>query len=108
MAISTPAQKPRGSARSTFWTFTPPGYRGIRRILVPMSLPRVAAVDRGSPAELAGLVAGDEILSINGQVPRDVIQYRLLVDEEIVDLEVRRGGLEATVTVEKQAGAPLG
>ena len=73
-----------------------------------MSLPSVAAVDPGSPAHAAGVQPGDQILAINGQVPRDVIQYRLLVDEPEVELEVRRGGLELTVTVEKRAGAPLG
>jgi putative radical SAM enzyme (TIGR03279 family) len=73
-----------------------------------MSLPRVAAVDAGSPADRAGLLPGDEILSINGQVPRDVIQYRLLVDEPDVDLEVRRGGLESYLRAEKAAGEPLG
>jgi putative radical SAM enzyme (TIGR03279 family) len=73
-----------------------------------MSLPRVAAVAPGSPADLAGLLPGDEILSINGRIPRDVIQYRLLVDEDQVDLELRRGGLEVALSVIKEAGAPLG
>ena len=73
-----------------------------------MSLPSVAAVDPGSPADVAGVQPGDQILAINGQVPRDVIEYRLLVDEPEVELEVRRGGLELTVTVEKAGGAPLG
>jgi putative radical SAM enzyme (TIGR03279 family) len=73
-----------------------------------MSLPRVAAVDPGSPAALAGLQPGDEIVSINGQVPRDVIQYRLLVDEGEVDLELRRGGLEVALAVSKSVGQPLG
>ena len=73
-----------------------------------MSLPSVAAVDRGSPADVAGVAPGDQILAINGQVPRDVIEYRLLVDEPEVELELRRGGLELTVTVEKDGGAPLG
>ncbi len=45
---------------------------------------------------------------MNGQVPRDVIQYELLADEPEVDLEVQRGGLELTVTVAKEAGEPMG
>ena len=73
-----------------------------------MSLPTVAAVDPGSPAEAAGVVPGDLILAVNGQVPRDVIQYRLLVDEPDVELELQRGGLEVTIAVRKPAGAPLG
>jgi len=73
-----------------------------------MSLPTVVAVAAGSPGDRAGLRPGDEIVSIGGQVPRDVIQYRLLADEPDPELEVRRGGLQLTLEVEKEAGVPLG
>jgi putative radical SAM enzyme (TIGR03279 family) len=73
-----------------------------------MSLPRIVAVAPGSPAAGAGLAPGDEIVAMNGQVPRDVIEYQLLADEAALELDVRRGGLESTVAIEKPAGAPLG
>src|SRR3954453_7836181 len=73
-----------------------------------MSHPQVVAVAPGSPAAIAGLRPGDEILSIDGQVPRDVIQWRLLVDDADPELEVRRGGLELAVTVPKAEGSALG
>jgi putative radical SAM enzyme (TIGR03279 family) len=73
-----------------------------------MSSPRVVAVAPGSPAERAGLRPGDELLTLNGEAPRDVIRYRVLADEALVDVEVRRGGLERVVRVEKRAGEPLG
>ena len=73
-----------------------------------MSSPRVVAVSPGSPAERAGLQPGDELVALNGEAPRDVIRYRVLADEAVVDLEVRRGGLERVVRVEKRAGEPLG
>ncbi|MDQ1403077.1 MAG: hypothetical protein QOG03_1393 [Actinomycetota bacterium] len=73
-----------------------------------MALPLVVAVDPDSPAARAGLLPGDEIVSLNGQAPRDVIEYRLLADEPDVDVALRRGGLELSVAVEKDAGAGLG
>ena len=73
-----------------------------------MSVPTVVAVNPGSPGARAGLVPGDELLLVNGQAVRDVIQYRQLVDEAEVELLVRRGGLEHGLTIEKLAGSPLG
>ena len=73
-----------------------------------MSLPTVVAVAAGSPAEHAGLLPGDEIAAINGQVPRDVIQYRLMADEPDIEVEVLRGGLQLTLEVAKDAGTALG
>ena len=73
-----------------------------------MSLPSVAVVTPGSPAARAGVMPGDEIRSMGGQVPRDVIQYQILADDAVVDLELARGGLELGVTVYKEAGEPLG
>ncbi len=73
-----------------------------------MSAPRVVAVASGSAAARAGVTVGDEVLSLNGQVPRDVIQWRLLADDADVELEVRRQGRTIPVTVTKRDGEPLG
>ena len=73
-----------------------------------MPLPRVVTVAPGSPAAEAGLQPGDEIVSIDGRSPRDVIEWRLLVDEPDLDVEVRRGGLDVNVAVPKRAGEPFG
>ncbi|MFM2077861.1 MAG: hypothetical protein RJA49_1751, partial [Actinomycetota bacterium] len=48
------------------------------------------------------------MLSVNGTVPRDIIEWRYAADDAEVSLEVLRGGLEITIEVEKRAGEPLG
>ncbi len=73
-----------------------------------MPAPRVVAVAPGSAAARAGMEVGDEVLSLNGQVPRDVIQWRLLSDDADVDVEVRRAGRSIPVSVAKREGEALG
>ena len=68
----------------------------------------VVNISAGSAAEAAGLCAGDEIVALNGQVPRDIIEWRLLVDEADLDVDYRRGGLDLSTTVSKRAGEPFG
>ena len=79
-----------------------------------MSAPKVTAVAEASPAARAGLRPGDELLSLNGRRPRDVIEYHALVDDEALEVRVRRpvgsggGPEELEVRVGKDAGEPLG
>jgi putative radical SAM enzyme (TIGR03279 family) len=73
-----------------------------------MSLPRVVAVAAGSPAARAGLQPGDEIVAMDGQLPRDIIEYQLLADQAELEFDVRQGGLERSVTVTRAGGEPLG
>jgi len=73
-----------------------------------MSAPVVVAVTADSPAARAGVQPGDRLLTINDRVPRDVIEYQLLVDEPSVSLTLDSGGLERDVVVDKPDGSPLG
>lgn len=70
--------------------------------------PIVVAVSPGSPAALAGVEPGDEIVRINGDVPRDIIEWQLATDEAEVELDVSRGGLDLSFSVDKREGEPLG
>jgi len=72
--------------------------------------PVVVSVADHSPATRAGIRPGDELLLLNGRVPRDVIEYSLLVDEPSLELVVRRegDGDPRVVAVEKEPGEPLG
>ncbi len=73
-----------------------------------MSAPVVTLVAPGSPAAHAGLLAGDEVIRLNGQVPRDIIEWRFLVDEADLDVDVRRGNVELSLEIAKREGEPLG
>lgn len=70
--------------------------------------PVVIGVAAGSPAARAGIVVGDEVLRLDGQVPRDIIEWRLASDAADVVVDVRRGALEFEVEVDKRDGEPLG
>jgi putative radical SAM enzyme (TIGR03279 family) len=73
-----------------------------------VSSPVVVSVAPGSPAERAGIQIGDEIIALNGEVPRDVLQWRWLADEADLELDLRRGGADITLDVPKRAGEALG
>jgi putative radical SAM enzyme (TIGR03279 family) len=81
---------------------------GMNPYTLVMPTARVLAVAPGSPAHDAGLLPGDELLALNGEAVRDVIRYQIQSDEPHVELELRRGGLEQLVVVDKRAGVPLG
>jgi serine protease Do len=64
---------------------------------------KVTKVEPESPAELAGLQVGDEILKVKGRTPRNFIHYSALLmrGKEIQDapLKIRRDGKEMDLTV---------
>jgi putative radical SAM enzyme (TIGR03279 family) len=70
--------------------------------------PSIVGVLAGSAAERSGLVPGDEIIAVNGQAVRDIIQWRLAVDEADPEVTIRRGGLESDLVVAKGAGEAFG
>ncbi|MBI5089966.1 MAG: DUF512 domain-containing protein [Actinobacteria bacterium] len=73
-----------------------------------MSAPVVVSIAAGSAAERAGLCAGDEIVALNGQVPRDIIEWQMLVDEPELEVEFRRGGLDQQTSLSRRADEPFG
>ena len=73
-----------------------------------MSVPTVLEVLPGTPADIAGLEPGDELVSVNGVIPNDVIEYQQLVDDIDPVFMLDRDGTRFTTVVEKAEGAPIG
>ena len=48
----------------------------------------IESVEKNSIAEEIGFESGDSIISINGKKPRDLIDYKILISEEILDITV--------------------
>jgi len=68
----------------------------------------IVSIAAGSAAQRAGLCAGDEIVAINGRMPRDIIEWQYAVDEDSFELEIRRGGLDQTIEIERRADEAFG
>lgn len=61
----------------------------------------ISYVEPGSLAEEAGLIAGDTLVKINGHEFHDILEYRYLMSEQEVELEVvKADGTKEIITVE--------
>ena len=75
--------------------------------VLPDVYPSIAAVVSGEPAEAAGLKAGDQIRSINGQRVVFSRQVQELISQnasKALDLRINRGGQEQSVSVVPKNG----
>lgn len=70
--------------------------------------PVVTLIDAGSPADRAGVIVGDLIVAVNGEVPRDIIEWHLQTSESEVTLSVSRAGLEIDIEVLRSPGEEFG
>lgn len=75
---------------------------------VDTASPRVVVVEPGSPADRAGFLVGDELRSIDGEQPRDILEYRTLVDSDEISFDIDRNGLTFELEVTKSPNEPLG
>lgn len=70
---------------------------------------QITGVLAGSIAAEIGFEPGDRLVSINGQAPRDLIDYRFLCADELLDLEVLDAqGRTHRVEIEKDYDDDLG
>ncbi|MGB3299912.1 MAG: TIGR03279 family radical SAM protein [Phormidesmis sp.] len=69
----------------------------------------ITRVEPGSIAEEIGFEAGDRLVSINGECPRDLIDYRFLcADEELLLEVIDARGVSHQVELEKDEDEELG
>ena len=61
----------------------------------------ITAVERGSLAERHGILAGDRLVSINGNEIADVLDYRFYLCEKKLRLVLLRGESELSVELRK-------
>ena len=69
---------------------------------------RVARVRRGSAAADGGLAAGDRLLTINGTVLRDAIDFQFNAADDVLDVELERGGGVTRLSLARRPGHDLG
>ena len=69
----------------------------------------VASIETGSIGEELGFEIGDQLISINGVKPRDLIDYKFLIAEEILELTVLdEKGNTHIIEIEKDQDDELG
>jgi len=66
-------------------------------------------IEKGSIAEEIGLEVGDKILSVNNEKFSDALEYRFLISEEYIDLEIEEKNGEIVIyEIEKEEYEDLG
>ena len=66
-------------------------------------------IQEGSIAEEMGIEAGDALLSINGQEIADIFDYQYLIQDEYIEVLVRKsGGEEWLLEIDKEYEEDLG
>ena len=61
----------------------------------------IESVERGSPAERAGIRPGDTLLEIDGNTIQDVLDYRFYVTSRRITLRLLRSGAAYSATIKK-------
>ena len=68
----------------------------------------ISSVEKNSPAEKAGIVQGESLVSINGNAIKDVLDYRFYMTDRKLDIEIEKDGEKRTVSVSKEEYQDLG
>ncbi len=71
-------------------------------------LVRISAIDPGGPAEKAGIRVDDGLVAINGSRPRDIIDYQLARETDIIHFRLMRGDRILDINIDNTRRVPLG
>ena len=105
-AQTSPSQIPPSQTSLELLPIEIPKAPGKTAAIVPA---KVTRVEPGSIAEEIGFEAGDRLVAINGVRPRDLIDYRFLCADEVLDLEViEANGARHQIEIEKDYDTELG
>jgi putative radical SAM enzyme (TIGR03279 family) len=69
---------------------------------------KIIAIDKNSTGQELGLCPGDEVLRINDEAVRDILDYRFLTADDTIEMEVRRGDEHIIFDIEKDTDDSLG
>lgn len=69
---------------------------------------KIIAVEKESTGHELGLKAGDDIVKINEQAVRDILDYRFLISDEEIEMEVLTQGQKLIYEIEKEHDDDLG
>lgn len=68
----------------------------------------IESIERGSPAAKSAIKSGDRLLTINGNVVRDVLDYRFYMTDTHLEIKLEREGVPIAVTITKAEYDDLG
>ena len=81
----------------------------IPNIAYKINPAEIESIDANSIAQEIGFESGDSIISINGKKPRDLIDYQILISEEILEISVLDKNLKIhNINIEKDQDTNLG
>ena len=68
----------------------------------------ISSIEKNSPAEKAGILKGESLVSINGNAIKDVLDYRFYMTDRNLDIELLKDGKTRTVSVSMPEYEDLG
>ena len=81
----------------------------IPNITYKINPAEIESIENNSIAQEIGFESGDSIVSINGKKPRDLIDYQILISEEILDISVLDKNHKIhNISIEKDQDVNLG